>query len=250
MLNNITFGRYYHKNSLLHQMNPLVKIICTFLYVLIVILFKDLVFLILLLFFVILIMLMSKIVPIVYLKAVWSLKYFILVVLLLNLLIQPETLDVIFPVFRLILIILYSTLLTITTSPNQLAKGLEQFMAPLKILNVPVKQISLNLVHAIRFIPVVIDNVNDLIKAQRSRHVNAINQYPKRFQDAILIIIPCFTKSLKKAEMISLSMEQRLYSLSQDRTLSNVPKIKFFDLYFLSIHLIIFIAIIYRLVIG
>ncbi len=248
MLNNIVIGRYYHENSLIHRMNPFIKILCTFMYVLIVVLFKDLFFLFLLLLFVILVALMSKIPLFVYGKTIWALKYFIVTIFLISFFINRDLIETIFPIFRLILIVFYSSLLTITTSPNQLAKGLEQFMSPLLLFKIPVKQISLNLVHAIRFIPVVLDTTNSIIKAQKSRYVNEVGNYSKKLTNTFQIIIPCFTKSFEKAGAISNSMEQRLYNLNYARTYFATPKINFFDLYFLTIHATILIAIIYRII--
>lgn len=247
MLNNITIGRYYHKNSLIHRMNPFAKVLCTFLYVLIVVLFKDLFFLVLLLAFVLLIALMSKIPLRIYFQAIWSLKYFILTLGLITFFFQEDLIEIIFPIFRLVLIVFYSSLLTLTTSPNQLAKGLEIFMKPLLIFKVPVKQISLSLVHAIRFIPMVLDTVNSIIKAQRSRYVNEEIVFSKKFHNVLKIVTPTFIKSFEKTEFISNSMSQRLYNLNQSRTYFDIPKITFFDIYFLTIHTIIFIAVLYRL---
>lgn len=246
MLNNITIGRYYHKNSLIHRMNPFAKVLCTLLYVLIVVLFRDLFFLILLLAFVLLIALMSKIPLRIYFQAIWSLKYFIVTLGIISFFFQEDPFEVIFPVFRLILIVFYSSLLTLTTSPNQLAKGLEIFMKPLLLFKIPVKQISLSLVHAIRFIPMVLDTVNSIIKAQRSRYVNEETTFSKKLHNVLQIITPTFIKSFEKTEFISNSMSQRLYNLNQARTYFDIPKITFFDIYFLTIHAIIFIAVLYR----
>ncbi len=249
MLSNITIGRYYHKNSLIHFMHPFVKVLATFLYVMIVVLFKDLFFLFLLLLFVLLVALMSKIPLLVYGKSIWSLKWFIVSIIAINLLLKVEIIDLVFTVFRLILIVFYSSLLTLTTSPNQLAKGLEMFMKPLLLFKIPVKNISLSLVHAIRFIPVVLDTANSIVKAQRSRATNRVVGFSQRIGNAFQIIVPCFIKSLQKAETISIAMEQRLYNLNQSRTYYNMPKLKLFDLYFLTVHLILFGAIIYKLVV-
>ncbi len=249
MLNNITIGRYYYKKSLIHQMNPFIKVFCTFCYVLIVVLFRDLIFLLLLLLFVVLLALMSRIPLSVYFQAIWSLKYFIVILALLSFLVQASLLDVIFPVFRFILIIFYSSLLTLTTSPNQLAKGLEIFMRPLLFFKVPVKQISLSLVHAIRFIPVVLEMANNVIKAQKSRYINEYLKWQKRIQNTFHIVQPTFIKSFEKAGTISNSMMQRLYNLNQSRTFYDVVKIKFYDIYMLVVHVTILVAIIYRMVI-
>lgn len=250
MLNSITIGRYYHKNSLIHQMHPFAKVLCTFCYVLIVVLFRDLFFLLLLLLFVLLLALMSRIPLLVYARTIWSLKYFILMIAIFSFLVRDNWLDVVFPVFRLILIVFYSSLLTLTTSPNQLAKGLEMFLRPLLLFRVPVKQIALSLVHAIRFIPVVLDVTNNVIKAQRSRFINQELAYQERAKNALWIIKPVFLKSFEKAGLISNSMAQRLYNLHQDRTFYEITKVKFFDIYMIVVHVTILIAIIYRLVIG
>lgn len=248
MLNNITIGRYYHKNSIIHAMNPFVKVLCTLIYVLIVVLFRDLFFLFLLLLFVMLLGLMSKIPIKIFLKALWSLKFFVISIIIANLLIGSELLQIVFQVVRILLIVFYSSLLTLTTSPNQLAKGIEILLKPLLIFKVPVKNISLSIVHAIRFIPIVLDNLNSVLKAQKSRSVNIPQTYKEKLKNVFQIIVPTFTKSFDKAATISISMEQRLYNLNSSRTYYEMPKVKFFDLYILTVHLIIFIGILYNLV--
>lgn len=248
MLNNITIGRYYHKNSIIHRMNPFIKVLCTLIYVLIVVLFRDLFFLFLLLLFVILLALMSKIPIKIFLKSLWSLKFLVFSIIIANLLIRSELIQIIFQVVRLLLIVFYSSLLTLTTSPNQLAKGIEILLKPLLIFKVPVKNISLSIVHAIRFIPIVLDNVNAILKAQKSRSVNVPSTTSEKLKNVFQIIVPSFTKSFDKASTISTSMEQRLYNLNSSRTYYEMPKIKLFDLYILTIHLIIFVGILYNLV--
>ncbi len=250
MLNNITIGRYYHKKSLIHQMNPFIKVLCTFSYVLIVVLFKDFVFLFLLLLFVLLLALMSRVPLYIYGQVLWTLKYFIITIAIFSFLFHDSFTEALFPLFRLILIVFYSSLLTLTTSPNQLAKGLEIFMRPLLLFRVPVKQVSLSFVHAIRFIPVVLDTADNVVRAQKARFINEELSYQKRALNAVQIIQPTFLKSFGKAEIISNAMAQRLYNLNKDRTFYDIPKIRFFDVYILAIHLTILTAIIYRLVIG
>lgn len=71
--------------------------------------------------------------------------------------------------YRFMVIITASTVLTATTPTLRIADGLDWFMRPLKFLKVPVNQITLMLSIALRFIPTIMDEAGKITNAQRSR---------------------------------------------------------------------------------
>ncbi|GIP23358.1 energy-coupling factor transporter transmembrane protein EcfT [Paenibacillus sp. J22TS3] len=122
-------------------------------------------------------------------------------------------------VVRIVLLILLASVLTLTTKPLTLARGLEKLLAPLSKLKVPVEQFSLMIVIAIRFIPTIMQELDRILLAQKARgyDVQAL-RLPKRVFAYIPILIPLFFTTIQRAEQLTLAIDARGYGNGRGRT--------------------------------
>lgn len=120
---------------------------------------------------------------------------------------------------RFTLVILASTVLTVATPPLQLADAVESIMKPLKVIHVPVGQVSLMLSIAMRFIPTIFDEVETIMNAQRARGAKfdegSLFKRSKRF---VSVLIPLFVTSFQRAEELATAMDARDYDPNGKRT--------------------------------
>lgn len=247
MLNKVMIGRYYPIRSLVHQMNPLSKIICTLLFVVMSFLSFDIRFNVLISFLLILMLLNTKVPLKVYLKTLLSIKWLLLFIIIINFIVGSTLQITIITLLRLIYIVLYTSILTLTTPPTEITYGLEKFFFPLKIIGIPVNRMALSISLALRFIPTIIDQGNKILKSQASRGIDYNNSNINGKLMAIRsLIIPMFILSFKKADDLADAMEVRLYNIDGKRVNFRQNKWGFYDTFLVLIHLAIFILIIVK----
>ncbi len=237
MSNKVMIGRYFPVKSLIHRMNPLAKIICTFLFIAVCFLANTLRFNLVTSILLILIILSTNIPVKLYLKMILSLRWFILAIILIHL---PFTLNIeliTINVIRAIYIVLYSSVLTLTTPPSELNHGLTIFFAPLKLIRVNVNQLALSMTLALRFIPGTMDTVSRIMKTQASRGIDYKNSNLKGKLVAMkAVLVPMFSLTFKRADNLALSMESRLYDISRRRVNFRQNKWKLYDTFLILLH--------------
>ena len=110
-------------------------------------------------------------------------------------------------------------LLTYTTSPIALTDGLEQLLAPLKKLKIPVHDFSMMMTMALRFIPTLIEETDKIMNAQKARGADFTSGgLIKRAKALIPVMIPLFVSSFHRAEELAVAMECRCYRGDTGRT--------------------------------
>ena len=132
MLNNITLGKYYKTNSIIHNLNPIFKIISLVLMIISIFFIDSYVDLIMLVSYLLLAMLYSNININTYLKNLLAIKIFIFFILIIDLIFFTSFSKIIYDIFKIIFIILYSSLLTYTTVITEITYGIEKILYPLK----------------------------------------------------------------------------------------------------------------------
>lgn len=232
--NNITIGRYYPVNSIIHRMNPLAKIICTILFSIITISFFNYFLPILLI-----LILISTNIPIsMYVKSIDSLKWFLVSILILNLLLTSNIFLAVTSVLKIIYLVLFSNALILTTPISEINFGLINLFKPLKIFNIPINQMALSITLAIRFIPSILDSANQIKKSQISRGISFQKlNYKEKINNLQTLIIPLFSLTLKKADDLSESMETRLYDINKTRINFRQNKWGMYDTFLVSTHI-------------
>ncbi len=238
MLNNVTIGRYYSVKSFVHNLNPIVKIISTLLFVIAVFfantVYSNLGLLILVAFMIIL----SKIPLEIYFKTLNSLKWLFIALFIINIIMGVDIKETAIIVVRLIFIVVYTSMLTLTTAPTELTYGLEKVFSPLKIIKIPVSKMALSLSLAIRFIPTILDQANKILKSQASRGIDYNNsKISGKFMALKAMMFPMLSLSIKRADDLADAMEVRLFNINSKRTNYRINRVKVFDLLVLLLHI-------------
>lgn len=234
MIRDITIGQYYSTDSQIHRLDSRVKILGTLLYIISLFTFRDFAGYGVAITFFGLVLVLSKI-PFSY--TVKGLKpIFILLVFtaFLNLFWTSGT--VFFRVgaltmtweglrkmcyisLRLVLLVLGSSLMTLTTTPNQLTDGLERIFQPLKVFRVPVHEMAMMMSIALRFIPILIEETNRIMKAQTARGADfESGNLLQRLRNMLPLLIPLFVSALRRANDLALAMDARCYHGGKGRT--------------------------------
>ncbi|MBN1137052.1 MAG: energy-coupling factor transporter transmembrane protein EcfT [Anaerolineae bacterium] len=122
-------------------------------------------------------------------------------------------------VYRICLLVIVASLLTYTTSPGQLAHGLEALFGPLERLRFPVREIALVLTIALRFVPTFFAEIDAISKAQRARGADFYSGGPwRRLRSLVPIFVPIFVSALRRAEDLATAMDARGFRCAPHRT--------------------------------
>lgn len=234
MLRDITIGQYYSVDSYLHRLDPRVKILG--LLVIIVTLFavgNPITYILTGAFTGVLIY--ASRVPFKYiikgLKPLWVLLLCtnilnlfmtegIALISVWKLTITKEGVILALTITtRIVLLIIVSSLLTLTTTPTRLTDALEKILNPLNKIKIPVHEIAMMISIALRFIPILVEEADLIMKAQSARcmNLNSGNIF-KRIKNMLPIIIPLFVSAIRRANELSLAMEARCYRGGSGRT--------------------------------
>lgn len=148
---------------------------------------------------------------------------------------------------QIMLAMFFASLLTLTTTPKELVKGLETILLPLKIFKFPVMQISLMLVIALKFIPITLQELEHIINSQKIRGINFKNlRLNEKLFYFVSMIIPLFVVTLKKTEHLAVALDMKCFNLFPKKFSFEIFKMKFSELLFLLLNFIIIFLIIYK----
>ncbi len=235
MLRDITIGQYYRADSLLHRLDPRVKLFGTLVYVITLFLHKSPVNYVMSLIFLITVIAISK-VPVSYIiKGLRAIAVILIFSVLINMLfieegkvvidigwiqITDEGLETAFYLgTRLIMLVLGTSLLTFTTTPNQLTDGLEKSLEFLNKIKVPVHVMAMIMSIALRFIPVLTEELDKIMKAQTARGIDfESGGLLKRVRSMVPIVVPLFIAAVRRANDLAMAMESRCYHGGEGRT--------------------------------
>ncbi len=122
-------------------------------------------------------------------------------------------------VYRLCLLVIISSLLTFTTSPTQLAHGLEALLAPLQRVGLPVREFALVMTIALRFTPALLDEIERIARAQQARGVDMTSKNPLRqMRSWAPLFVPIFVAAFRRADELATAMEARGFRGAAQRT--------------------------------
>jgi energy-coupling factor transport system permease protein len=124
-------------------------------------------------------------------------------------------------IYRLCLLVTIASLLTYTTSPTQLAHGLEALLSPLLHIGLPVRELTMVMTIALRFVPTIAQEVEKIGKAQRARGVDPGNNPLQRVQSWVPMFVPIFVSAFRRAEQLATAMEARGFRGVKHRTRLN-----------------------------
>ena len=180
MLNNLDYT-YNDEDSIIHRINPLLKFIGLFIYILVCLFKYDNVLFILNISLVFMLILLSNISIIKYLKVVWKLKYLIIVLYFMLYHYGLEIIDINIIVFKLIFLILYIVMIIYTTTKEDIGKGLAKGLNIFNIIGINLKKISSFITNIITFIISYIDTMKEVINSGENKgimysHSNILNK--------------------------------------------------------------------------
>lgn len=235
MIRDITIGQYYPSDSILHRMDPRVKIVCTLLYLISLFLFKNIFGYALATVFLAGTIIVSKVPVKFILKGLKPIIMLLMITIIFNLLltstgrilvsvwifkITDEGLrTAVYMAVRLIYLIAGSSLMTLTTTPNALTDGIEKLLNPLNKLKVPVHEIAMMMSIALRFIPILLEETDKIMKAQIARGADfESGNIIQRAKSMIPILVPLFVSAFRRANDLATAMEARCYRGGAGRT--------------------------------
>ena len=122
-------------------------------------------------------------------------------------------------IYRLCFLVIVTSLLTFTTSPAQLAHGLEAVLGPLTQLGLPVRELAMVLTIALRFVPNLFEEIDRITVAQRARgaDIRAGNPW-QRMRSWVPVFVPIFVSAFRRAEDLATAMEARGFRGVHHRT--------------------------------
>jgi len=244
-MRDVSFGSYFPSNSFVHKMDARAKILIAIAYMVAVFLVSAFHFLgfAACLLFVILATVVSKVPFLRVLKSVRTIIFFVVFSAILQLFFNKKgtvvfwvitdvgLLNAGFIIARIMLIVLGASLLTLTTSPVELADGIEGLLYPLKWIKFPVHEFALIMSIALRFIPTLIDETDRIIKAQKARGADfESGNIFKRAKALIPVLIPLLISSFRRADELADAMDSRCYAGSKTRTRYKKLRFTFRDL--------------------
>ena len=120
---------------------------------------------------------------------------------------------------RLIYLVVGSSVMTLTTTPNKLTDGLEKSLGFLKKIGLPVHEVSMMMSIALRFIPILVEETDKIMKAQMARGADfESGNIIQRAKNMIPLLVPLFISAFRRATDLAMAMEARCYRGGEGRT--------------------------------
>ncbi len=246
-MKDVTFGQYYPTKSFVHNMDARIKILIAIAYIVAVFLVQSFHFLGFAACFVF-VVIATAFARVPFLKVLSSMKaiiFFVVFSAVLQIFFNKSgtplwengfitdigLINAAFIVCRIMLVVMGASLLTFTTSPVELADGIESLLYPLKFIKFPVHEFALIMSIALRFIPTLIDETGRIIKAQKARGADfESGNIFKRAKALIPVLIPLLISSFRRADDLADAMDARCYAGSKNRTKYKKMKLSYRDL--------------------
>ena len=234
MIREMTLGQYYKADSILHKLDPRVKLLGTLLFVITLFFPKSLLSLGIATAFLILIVKLSKVPVSMMIRGVKPLFIIICFSAIINMIsvsgdmlvkIGPITIAkqglwmAFYLVVRLVYLVIGSSVMTFTTTPNQLTDGLEKGFHFLKKVHVPVHEIAMMMSIALRFIPILTEELDKIMKAQMARGADfESGNLIHKVKNMVPLLVPLFVSAFRRADDLAMAMEARCYNGGEGRT--------------------------------
>ena len=261
MMKDITLGQYFPGNSLLHRLDPRMKLVLTLSFIVLVFLPQNWWALLAAGLFLFLIVGLSRL-P---LRLLWrSLKPVLFLVVFtaaLNVLYVHEGVTLFrwqfihvttgglqsagFIAARIVCLIMGSSLLTYTTTPTALTDAIERLLSPLKLIKINPHELAMMMTIALRFIPTLMEETDKIMSAQKARGADMESGgLVQRVKALVPILIPLFVSSFRRAYDLAMAMECRCYQGGEGRTrmkqLTTAPR----DWLALAVYLLVGVGIV------
>lgn len=234
MLRDITLGQYYQTESVIHRLDPRVKLAGTVIFIVSLFCFDNIWGYLCAGLFLFVVIRLSKVPFKFMIKGMRAIMFILLITVVFNLFLTPgETVVAFwklritregirtasFMAIRLTMLIIGSSVMTLTTTPNNLTDGLEKAMRPLKVFHLPVHEIAMMMSIALRFIPILLEETDKIMKAQIARGADfESGNIFKRAKAMVPLLVPLFISAFRRANDLAMAMEARCYRGGEGRT--------------------------------
>ncbi len=237
MLTDITLGQYFPGNSFLHHLDPRAKILATMIFIIAIFFADSLAAYGIVTAFVVLNFIISRLPAKLILKSLKPLWIIIIFTMGIHVFSTPGEIWWQYGILhitkegvcqgslmtaRLVFLIVFSSLLTYTTSPIVLTDGIEHLLNPFKRIGVPAHELAMMMTIALRFIPTLLEETNRIMKAQTARGANFTSgSLIQRGKNMIPLLVPLFVSAFRRADDLATAMEARCYRGGEGRTRMN-----------------------------
>lgn len=234
MIRDITIGQYYPTDSVIHRLDPRTKLVWTLAYIFSLFLFRSFASYAVATILLITVIKISKVPFKFMVKGMKAVVILLLITVVFNLFLIPGTTLVqiwklrityeglntaVFMALRLTYLIIGSSVMTLTTTPNQLTDGMEMGLAPLNRLHVPVHDVAMMMSIALRFIPILLEETDKIMKAQMARGADfETGNLITKAKNMIPLLVPLFISAFRRANDLAMAMEARGYYGGEGRT--------------------------------
>ena len=246
MLKDITIGQYFPGHSVLHRLDPRIKMVLTIAYIVLLFLVKNSVGFAVSIAFLVVCYMVAKIPVKLILRSLKPIVPILIFTGVLNLLFvsgehtifewgifhvsQEGIYTAVTMAIRVLCLIAGSSLLTYTTSPIALTDAIERLLGPLKVLHFPVHELAMMMSIALRFIPTLIEETDKIMSAQKARGADfESGNLMQKARALIPILVPLFISAFRRADELATAMECRCYHGGQGRTALHVLRYQAVD---------------------
>ncbi len=237
LLRSLTIGQYVPRASPVHRLDPRTKVLATTALLVVVFLARDFAALGLFALFLVVCLLLAQIPVEFVLRGLRPIWFLLVLTLLLQVFFGAASegtalwrlgplvatreglMQGLFVTARLVLLVVATSLLTFTTSPVELADGMERLLRPFRRVGVPAHELAMMMTIALRFIPTLVEETEKIMKAQMARGADLdTGGLLRRARALVPILVPLFVSAFRRADELALAMEARCYRGGEGRT--------------------------------
>ena len=233
MLRDITLGQYYQTDSVLHRLDCRVKLVGTLIFIISLFVVDNVWGYVLAGLFLALCIRISNVPFKFMIKGMKSIVFLMMIAVVFNLFLTPGETAAVWKLkitwegiemaskmaVRLVMLVIGSSLMTLTTTPNHLTDGLESLLNPLKKCKVPVHEVAMMMSIALRFIPILLEETDKIMKAQIARGADfESGNLIQRAKAMVPLLVPLFIAAFRRANDLAMAMEARCYRGGDGRT--------------------------------
>ena len=246
MLKNITIGQHFPGDSVIHKLDPRIKILSVFLFILSLFFIDSFYPYILVVLLIGAVVATSKVPVTFILRGLKPLIFLIALTFSINVFMTkgevlfelgPLTatkeglIQATFMALRLIFLVIGTSLLTLTTSPISLTDGIEKLLNPFRKIGVPAHELAMMMTIALRFIPTLLEETDKIMKAQMARGADfESGNIISRAKSLVPLLVPLFISAFRRADELAMAMEARCYRGGENRTRMKELKLEMRDL--------------------
>ena len=234
MIRDITIGQYYQTDSVIHRLDPRVKLVATLVFIVSLFLVNNILGYVIAALFLFSMIKLSHVPFKFIVKGMKAIVFLLMITVVFNLFLTPG--EAVFSIWklsisregiilaakmavRLTFLILGSSIITLTTTPNNLTDGMEKGLKPLRLFKVPVHEVAMMMSIALRFIPILIEETDKIMKAQTARGANFDEGgLIQKAKSMVPLLVPLFISAFRRANDLALAMEARCYHGGEGRT--------------------------------